>query len=90
MREIFKKEKVFFVKALLVYILILATMNRVELLLTIFIVICVSTNAASLKRPRRQTYYYPEDLRKYAHTHSGTKIIQATAGRYAPEEWPAW
>ncbi|KAI1716965.1 ER lumen protein retaining receptor domain-containing protein [Ditylenchus destructor] len=31
-----------------------------------------------------------EELRKYAHTHAGTRIIHGTVGRYAPQEWPAW
>lgn len=39
---------------------------------------------------KRQTYHYPDELRKYAHTHPGTKIMHGTVGRYAPQEWPAW
>jgi len=41
-------------------------------------------------RSKRQTYFYPDDLRHYAKTHPGTRIIQGTVGRYAPHEWPAW
>uniref|UniRef100_A0A915E9F0 NR LBD domain-containing protein n=1 Tax=Ditylenchus dipsaci TaxID=166011 RepID=A0A915E9F0_9BILA len=45
---------------------------------------------AALSRSKRQTYHYPDELRKYAHTHPNTKIIHGTVGRYAPQEYPAW
>lgn len=39
---------------------------------------------------KRQTHYYPEELRKYARPHAGTKFYQGTVGVYAPSAWPSW
>ncbi|KAI6235578.1 hypothetical protein M3Y95_00066300 [Aphelenchoides besseyi] len=58
------------------------------LLIVIFMSIAVAN--AALHIAKRQTYYYPEDLRKFARPHAGTKFSQGTVGRYAPREWPAW
>ncbi|KAF7637217.1 hypothetical protein Mgra_00003393 [Meloidogyne graminicola] len=40
---------------------------------------------------KRQTFHYPEELRPYAQNyHGGTRIIQGTLGRFAPQDWPGW
>ncbi|CAD6187559.1 unnamed protein product [Caenorhabditis auriculariae] len=41
-------------------------------------------------RFRRQTFYYDEELRSYAHPHPGTKVHQGYLQRYAPQDWPRW
>ncbi|CAD5217729.1 unnamed protein product [Bursaphelenchus okinawaensis] len=51
---------------------------------------CLCAVVIGLIRPKRQTYYYPEELRKYARPHAGTKFYQGTVGRYAPQDWPSW
>ncbi|KAI6241033.1 hypothetical protein M3Y99_00414600 [Aphelenchoides fujianensis] len=60
--------------------------------LCLLLVLLIGVNVASgvLHAVKRQTYYYPEDLRKYARPHANTKFLQGTVGRYAPREWPAW
>uniref|UniRef100_A0A1I7Z4Q6 Secreted protein n=1 Tax=Steinernema glaseri TaxID=37863 RepID=A0A1I7Z4Q6_9BILA len=60
-----------------------------SVLILLFVVFALA-EAAVPSRARRQTYNYPEDLKKYARPHSGTKIITGTVGRYAPQEWPTW
>lgn len=64
--------------------------NEIILLIVIYIFINLTNAAVLIQRNRRQTYYYPNDLRKYAQINPKTKFIHATAGRYAPQDWPAW
>uniref|UniRef100_A0A914Q9K0 Uncharacterized protein n=1 Tax=Panagrolaimus davidi TaxID=227884 RepID=A0A914Q9K0_9BILA len=65
----------------------MASLLKFILILLIFIITIVN---AALHVQKRQTYQYPEELRKYARIHPGTKFTHATLGRYAPQEWPAW
>uniref|UniRef100_A0A914ZCB8 Uncharacterized protein n=1 Tax=Panagrolaimus superbus TaxID=310955 RepID=A0A914ZCB8_9BILA len=65
----------------------MASLLKFILILLIFIITIVN---AALNVQKRQTYQYPEELRKYARIHPGTKIIHGTLGRYAPQEWPSW
>ncbi|KAK0397458.1 hypothetical protein QR680_002138 [Steinernema hermaphroditum] len=61
-----------------------------SILIFLFIGCVLSEASLQMSRARRQTYNYPDDLKKYARPHSGTKIITGTVGRYAPQEWPTW
>ncbi|KAI6177118.1 hypothetical protein M3Y97_00872300 [Aphelenchoides bicaudatus] len=61
--------------------------NQLALFLLSLLCVCTLVRCAVVKR---QTYYYPDELRKYARPHAGTKFYQGTVARYAPSEWPAW
>uniref|UniRef100_A0A7E4VHQ9 Secreted protein n=1 Tax=Panagrellus redivivus TaxID=6233 RepID=A0A7E4VHQ9_PANRE len=56
----------------------------------LLVILSISLIDAAISVQKRQTYVYPEELKRYAHVHPGTKIIHGTVGRYAPQDWPSW